>query len=322
LVASAICFVLAFFTKQTAVAAPLAVGLALLSADVRDYRAGAHGDFAGRLPLRHRTLAFGLTYLILLVGTLLLLDALTAGQFSFHTVVMHQRASWSPYLLAKFAALLAPYWPALLLGAALLLRAFRDERVLVPAWYVLLVPISLIGAGKTGANHNHLLEPLLALSLAAGIAVGRAAEIWPRRLPAAVLLLVPFAVQLALAFQPQQWYTGELAPADPPERYLVFIRQTPGEILADDVALLYMAGRPLRYDDPSGMGPVANSGVWDQRGLVEEIAQRRFSAILIPVNVQKETVDPSGRWTPEMLAAIREHYRLAFHDTIDTYVPK
>jgi 4-amino-4-deoxy-L-arabinose transferase-like glycosyltransferase len=32
---AAVCFALAFFTKQTAVAAPLAVGLALLVADVR-----------------------------------------------------------------------------------------------------------------------------------------------------------------------------------------------------------------------------------------------------------------------------------------------
>src|SRR5204862_2603004 len=130
------------------------------------------------------------------------------------------------------------------------------------------------------------------------------------------------AVQLALAFQPQEWSTGELAPNDPPERYLAFIRNTPGEILADDVGLLYMEGRPLRNDDPSGIGPVALSGVWDQRGLVEEINQRRFSAIMIPLNVKRSASDPAGRWTPEMIAAIRANYRLAFHDTIDTYVPR
>jgi hypothetical protein len=321
LIGAAICFVLAFYTKQTAIAAPLAVGLALLVLDLRGVRVGARTGYIGRLPLRRRTVAFGLTYLILLASTLLLLDAVTSGQFSFHTLVMHGRASWSPYLLAKFVALLAPYWPALLLGLALLLRAIRDERVLVPACYLLLVPLSLIGAGKTGANHNHLLESLLALALAAGIAVGWAAEVWPRQLLAAALLGL-FAIQLVLAYQPQPWYASELVPADSPERYLTFIRNTPGEILADDVALLYMLGRPLRYDDPSGMGPVAFSGVWDQRGLVEEISQRRFSAIMIPVNVEKEPFDAAGRWTPEMLLAIREHYQLKFHDTIDTYVPK
>jgi hypothetical protein len=102
----------------------------------------------------------------------------------------------------------------------------------------------------------------------------------------------------------------------------MYIRATPGEVLADDVGLLYAAGRPLRYDDPSTMGPAASSGVWDQSGLLQEIAERRFSAILIPVNVERDTVDVTGRWTPEMLAAIRAHYRLAFRDTIFTYVPK
>ena len=70
------------------------------------------------------------------------------------------------------------------------------------------------------------------------------------------------------------------------------------------------------------MGPVALSGLWDQRGLVEEINQRHFSAIMLPIDVKRATSDPAGRWTPEMLAAIRAHYRLAFHDKINTYVPK
>ncbi|HEX9441044.1 MAG TPA: hypothetical protein VF909_15265 [Roseiflexaceae bacterium] len=296
------------------------------------FRGGARDGFVGRTPLRSRTLAFGLTYLIMVAGIWLLLDAITHSQFSFHIWVMHQRASWSPYLLAKFVALLAPYWPLMLLGAALLMHAVRDERALPLGLYLLLVPLSLLGAGKTGANHNHLLETLLALTVAGGIVVGWAARAWPSwrtgrwsvvaGRSSFVVTAALFAIQLGLAFRPQEWYTGELAPTDPPERYLTFIRNTPGEILADDVGLLFMAGRPLRYDDPSGLGPVALSGLWDQRGLVEEITQRRFSAILIPINVKRSASDPAGHWTPEMLAAIRAHYRMAFHDTIDTYVPK
>ncbi len=165
----ALCFALAAFTKQTAVAAPLAVGLALLIADVRAFRAGMRQGYVGRLPLRRRTLAFGLTYLGLLLVGWLVLDALTGGQFSFHVWVMHRRASWSPQLMWKFVSLLAPYWPAMLLALALLARAVRNERAIVPALYALLAPLTLLGAGKTGANHNHLLETLLALALAVGI---------------------------------------------------------------------------------------------------------------------------------------------------------
>jgi hypothetical protein len=197
-----------------------------------------------------------------------------------------------------------------------------------------VVPISLLGAGETGANHNHLLECLLALALTAGIAASWMAELlgWPaktrevarirplRLLSGALLALL--VTQIVLAYQPQQWYIGELAPDDPPDRYIAFIRAAPGEVLADDVGLLYAAGRPLRYDDPSTMGPAANSGVWDQSGLLQEIAERHFSAILLPLNLNRDSVDATGRWTPEMLAAIRAHYKLAFRDTIFTYVPK
>lgn len=320
--AAAVCFTLAFFAKQTAVAAPLAAGLALLIADLRAFRAGARAGYAGRLPVRRRTLAFGLTYLALVIGTWLLLDAVTRGQFTFHIWVMHERVYWSPALFGKFVALLAPYWPSALLGGLLVARAAGGGGELVPACYLLVAPITLLGAGETGANHNHLLETLLALSLGAGSAIGWAAGAWPRRRLVAATPLALFAVQLALAFQPQQWYTGELAPGDPPERYLVFIRGTPGEVLADDVGLLFAAGRPLRYDDPIGMGLAAANGLWDQRGLVQEIAERRFSAILIPVDVESETSDPAARWTPEMLSAIRAHYRVAFRDTIFTYVPR
>jgi hypothetical protein len=296
--------------------------MALLIADIRAFRAGTRDGYLGRLPLRRRTLAFGLTYLVLVLGAWLALDVVTRGQFTFHIWVMHRRAHWSAALLGKYLALLTPYWPSMLLGALVVVRAVRDVRALVPACYLLAAPVTLLGAGKTGANHNHLLETLLALSLAGGAAVAWAAGAGPGRRLATVPLLALFAVQLALAYRPPQWYGSELAPHDPPDRYLAFIRSTPGEILADDTGLLFMAGRPLRYDDPSSMGPVALSGVWDQSGLVQEITQRRFSAIMIPVDVENETIDPAGRWTPEMLSAIRTHYRTAFRDTIFTYVPR
>ena len=136
------------------------------------------------------------------------------------------------------------------------------------------------------------------------------------------MILALLAAQIALAYQPQPWYTGELAPHDPPDRYIAFIRAAPSEVLADDVGLLYAAGRPLRYDDPSTMGPAARSGVWDQSGLIAEIAERHFSAILLPINLDRESVDATGRWNTEVLAAIRAHYKLAFRDTIFTYIPR
>jgi hypothetical protein len=340
----ALCFVLAFFTKQTDVMAPLGVGLALLIADLRAfYGAGERAGFIGRLPMGWRTLIYGLSYFALALGIWALLDLVTAGQYTAHVWGLHRGEWWSAVLLGKFVALLMPYLPAIVLALLVLIRAIRTGRALVPACYALVAPISLLGAGEVGANHNHLLECLLALALTTGIATSWMAELVrstrTSREPTAnsakaVLLpsrslwivsgviLTLLATQIALAYRPQSWYTGELAPNDPPDRYIAFIRSTSGEVLADDVGLLYAAGRPLRYDDPSTMGPAAGSGVWDQRGLIEEINAHHFSAILLPVNLDRDSVDATGRWTPELLAAVRAHYKLAFRDTIFTYIPR
>jgi hypothetical protein len=192
----------------------------------------------------------------------------------------------------------------------------------VPAAYALVAPLTLLGAGESGSHHNHLLETHMALAVAGGCALGWAFGAIARGRVAATALVALAGLQLWLAFSPPAWYEDQLDPKDPPERFLVFMRSTPGEILADDTGLLFQAGKPLRYDDPSTMGPAARIGSWDQRGLLEDIAARRFSAIMLPLNAETRTLDPAGRWTPEMLAAVRAHYTLAFRDRIYTFVPR
>jgi hypothetical protein len=210
----------------------------------------------------------------------------------------------------------------MVLAIVVVAQAVQNRSALVAASYIVIVPFTLIGAGKTGANHNHLLETMLGLSLAGGIALGWAMHELARARIRAIPIVALLALQLVLSFQPHQWFTGELTPHGTPERFVSFIQHTPGEILADNPALLYLAGKPMRYNDPSSMGPVVVVGLWDQSGLLEDIAQHRFSAILIPIDVEKETLDPSARWTPEMLSAIRDHYRVLFRDSIFVYAPK
>jgi hypothetical protein len=338
---AAVAFTCAFFTKQTALAGPLAAGLALLATDWRD-RAGDRRGYLGRLPIRSRTLVFAGLYLALALGVWGLLDLWTGGQYSLHVWWGGRRTAWWSFsLFSKVVGLLGFWWPQILLALLAIPLAWRWRGLILPACYLLVAPLTLLGAGEQGSHHNHLLEMHLALALAGCAALGailRSTE--PARPGAAAegsrpqrssrvagLAMVIAAVvltgaQLWQTRQPPEWYAGELAPEDPPERFLNFIRNTPGEILADDTGLLFQAGRELRYDDPSTMGPAAAIGAWDQRGLLEEIAQRKFSAIMLPVNVETSDRDPSGRWTPEMLAAIREHYDLKFRDRIYTYVPK
>ncbi|MBC8075102.1 MAG: hypothetical protein H7Y32_03420 [Chloroflexales bacterium] len=93
-------------------------------------------------------------------------------------------------------------------------------------------------------------------------------------------------------------------------------------MLADDVGLLVAAGRPLRYDDPSTMGPAVSSGVWDESTLLQEIADQRFSAVLMPFDAERRDMDVTGRWSPRFIATLRQHYRVLYRDTIVSYVPR
>ncbi len=338
LVAAALCFSLAFLTKQTAVAAPLATGMALLIDDLLAwYRTRAEGTPPRPLLLRLRSLIspqtwiFVATYMILALGTWAILDVIYAGQYTVHVWWSGDRVRWwSLALLLKITGLLLPYWPLLLFGVIAAIMGLGRYTSRTLACYALVVPLSLSATGEIGANHNHLLETLLAYSLCAGMLVGwlltqrLSGTGWAGTLGRYLSLTIVLSGQVWLIFHPPAWYGSELNPAQRPnpERFITFMHATPGEILTDNPGLLLMADKPIRYDDPSTMGAAARIGKWDQRGMLDDIANHRFSTIMIPLNVREDTIDPSGRWSPEMIAAIAQYYTLLYDDQIITYVPR
>lgn len=341
LVGAALLFAAAFFTKQTYIAAALAVGLTLLFS--------ATGEVTGQRWLRrlvdaHRPLlVFGLTYALAVGLVWFLLDITSAGQYSFHVWGLHPPAWWTFTRFLRYLGLLLSAWPLLalcLIGLPLTawavqaLRRRPSPTWLLPLLYAGLGTATLIGAGTLGSHHNHLLEPTLALTLGGCAVAGRllaAAEHQgdkrgsTRPLHAAGALL---AAGLLLAqgvsyVQRPAWYGGEFDPArDDWQRFVTLIASQPGEVLSDDVSLLLLAGKEPRYDDPATMGPAANSGLWDQRGLLREVEERRFDLILLHFDATEYAIDPYRRWSPEFIAALRANYRLLYRDVTFSYVPR
>lgn len=299
LIAAAFAFVLAHFTKQTMLAGPLAAGTYLL---LRDWK----------LAIR-----WGVLYLALLAATWAILDLVTYGQYTYHIWVLH-RLDWSGARFWKLATQLRDTWPLVILGIMGLVACVRRPTVINA--YLLWAPASLIGAGVEGSHHNHLLETGVALALAGGQAIGLGLTMGGTlRILAPVLL----ATQLLLWRAPLPWFAGEYDPDPDYDRYIDFIRSTPGEVMADDVGLVYAAGKPLRYDDPAAMGPAADRDLWDQSQFVADIRAGRFSAILLRIDVWEDgLIDPTGRWTPEMLQAVKDRYEIKFKDTLMIYVPR
>lgn len=297
-------FVAAYYTKQTTLAAAAAAALFLLLH--AGWRAAARfvalGAAAGALPFALLTVA-------------------TDGEF-FRHVVADRRLAWEERLLDLFAGLfLRDYWP---LAVAAALAAFLLARLRVPAvapWYFLAAVAMVWTIGVEGADHDHLIELALAAALAVGtglaVAFDRRILLVPLAWPVAALLLL----QAGTGWTPDGWYAKELATPDPAVRrqlelIVTNIRNTPGDVLSEEIGLIFLAGKPVPYDDPQAMAALARLGRWDQAQLIDDLNRRRFGLVILPANPRV------ALWTPEVLAAIRANYDLKFRDVWFTYEAK
>lgn len=303
---AALPFSLAFFTKQTAVIAPLAVGLNLLFTDWR------------------RALRFAAMYVLAVGLPYLSLEIATGGWAGKHIWGLHPSAWWSARLFWKYVRLLR--WSLPLVGLALVAfpRGLQQYAYRQALLYALLAPLTLYAAGEIGAHHNHLLETMMAWTLAGSLAAGIAIGAWNVRPLGPVMAagaLAGVLIQASYLRTTPQWYRGEFG-ARSLDRFIPYIQSKPGPVLADNVALLVAAGKAVRFDDPSTMGPAIRSKLWDPSRLHEAITRQEFSLILLDVDLRKETTDASGRWTDETLCLIKQYYKLEFRDTINAYVPQ
>lgn len=297
-------FVAAYFTKQTTLAAPAAAVLFLLVH--AGWRVAARFAVAG-------VVAVGAPFLLLTVAT--------DGE-AFRHIVSDRRLAWQPQLLLNFGGLfLRDYWP-LLAAAAIAAVALVLARVptIVP-YYLLAAALLVITIGVEGADHDHLIELACACALALGCGLAAALAPRARLLPLAWLLLPLLVAQVVAGWTPDRWYNGELRVPDAAARRQLDlivnnIRATPGDVLAEEIGLIFLAGKPVPYDDPQTMAALSRVGRWDQQQLLDDLNQQRFSLVILPANPRDEL------WTPEVLAAIRANYDLKFRDVWFTWQAK
>ncbi len=308
--------VLAFWTKQSALAGLAAAGLYLLA---RNPRQG---------------LRWGLGAAVALVGPYLAVNALLQGQLGAH-VFAPGAEQLSPARLEKdLGALWGEHWPLILLAAAglgLLLLRTRVRRVpSLAIWFALIsVPPLVITNLSPLANYNHLLDGLLPICLLAGCAVGALAAREGAAPLGRLLALGGAAVVLLLQvglFTPLgRWYSPlSSALVDTGARMAVVERLVAGipgtDVLSEDAWIALRAGKELPYDDPAQMAVQATSGHWSDARLVGDIARGRFPVIILEHSVTGTPSSP--RWSPEALTAIQANYVEQYRDVRFVWVPK
>lgn len=253
--------------------------------------------------------------LVLLAGGLgiaifLLINILTDGGFYYNIVT----ANVNQFTWERLKDYLDQLWRdndiILVLSVLFLLIGWRTQDSWpILAFFLLGAFLSGLTIGKIGSNINYFLELAAALAL-----VGGALVAWSQTYPwrnATVLLLLALQIGLLLKASMQlnvDWILSQ--------RYVDFgalqmleqeVKRMDGPVLADEyMGLLTMNDRPL-YLQPFEVSQLANTGMWDQQPLLNEIKNQKFDGIMIhhfdTSPVFKE------RWTAEMLTAIVESYR-------------
>ena len=290
---SALLLVAAVYTRQTYVlAAPLAAFVWLVAQGQR------------RRALQTAAIAGGASLLLFAA-----LNISTGEGFFLNTVTANLNDfRWERVSLNALVAVLA--CPFLLLGslAFLLFTPRRGNRAwwLVAPYLLASIPSAVL-VGKVGSDVNYLLELSAALGLATGAFIA-----WQRRRPRwRVALIALLAVQVLALAQSSRVPTGL-------QNYVIeqrgevaqlsrMVASADGPVLTDDyMGLLPERGKRI-YFQPFEMTQLARDGDWNQRPLVEDIADEKFPLIMIwnPPFARQIKRD---RWTPRMLREIRNHY--------------
>ncbi len=285
LYAAVLAFVAAVYTKQSLIAAPLAVLAVYGFADRRlAFRAFALGLAVGLIALAALTWTTGggfLRHLLLYnLNRFSLAAAATMAKDQLQQIVF--------LLLAMYG--MAAGWRGMGPWTGLA-RRLRDPTAAEPAramailtvWFALATAM-LITLGKSGATLNYLIEWMCIWSIPIGLLVARTLDSFVKRTeesPPLFAFLVPAVLCAQIAMMPASHDYGTRIP----ERTRALaaleadIRAAPGPVLSDDMVLLMRAGKPVPWE-PAIFAELASTGRWDERAILDRIESRAFAFVV------------------------------------------
>ena len=313
---SALLLALAFFTKQTQVAAASAVCLYLLL-------------YTPKLAIR-----YGILFGALVSIPFFTIDLLTNHGLFLHTIEynlsQHQWLWRGKQILRTF---LISYSGYLLIAASGGLAILKNGRIPLPLIYLATSFLSTVTVISDGADFNHYIEVVAVTSLLVGIAIGRTfqSNVSSLKLFVLVLLAIQIATRLP-SVMPGIYMPWSYVPesegrsagiAEPPlwlntpthavqatgSQIISELNAAPGQVLAELSAFAALVGKPIELDDPYIFASISRSNRWDQTPILEKLRNGDYDLLALLVDVRPADFHHT-RLTDEMVEAIRSNYKL------------
>jgi hypothetical protein len=182
-----------------------------------------------------------------------------------------------------------------------------------------------------GADHNHFLPAEAATCAVGATLLGAifkrlALHRYPTQIVTWVVLGLLIA-QLAIFAVPSDRYEIEfrMYKSDEQQQLSQIIKLTaanPQALLTSEAGFFPLTAKDPNYDDLFTLTALTQKGTYDQSGLLERVRHKEFGVVLAPPGDLFDDKVRSDLWTPELLAALKDGYKLLYRDVWFVYVPK
>jgi len=267
-----------------------------------------------------------------IIGFLLVMQAVTGGEFWKHTVTYTQtkfypaRAIGNMFFIVQQNALL-------FLAALIAIQATMSSnpRRIFGLFFIFSFFTAML-SGKVGSDMNYFLNLLIASSMLGGLLVADVSGILTKEknrgwlIP--VLLLIPAAMYQCGFLEGNRInsFNPGLDAANYGSRVVQVLESARGPVLAEDEGFSLLSDHDVIFN-PFIMSELAREGIWDQTEFVESIERKEYEIIMLRFYIADPQHDDRpgvggfagwDRFTDEMELAILENYELD-PDVLDLY---
>jgi hypothetical protein len=291
LIISPIFAVLAFYTKQTQIALPLAMAIYLAFQNRRWF-----------LPYVSILIAIGLV-------PYLWLQKITGGFFFFDIVRMAQIA-YNPWDIPKiFLHHAGPVLIFIGIALSILWRRFKKQSWEAIDFYLAIVfIITLVSLGRLGAHGQYVMEFLIVTLLYLLKTAGLPTMPSRRTLVSIQIFLLLLYAPAFIILEEGLWDISANRAA--PKIYSL-LKNRQGPVLSQQGSFALFSRGEI-YIQLFHFSGLSRAKMWDQKPFLKSIEKQSFCCVITEFPIEDPVLSETDRerFTPEILASVRKNYRL------------